>query len=402
VKKQPFSRPFDGGRCGTVAPDLVSRSHKLPRILLPLAGVLLVLGAPAPGPAQSPGVGALRQKQASLDAQSRAAVIELYGLESQLERARADLGRVEAHAAALGREQASIRLQLRAARRTRAAAQHRLADQLRYLYETGETDPIAVVLGATSLEDAIDGLDAVHRAARVTRSTLEQSRSARRHLVDVQEALAVKVAQANQARARLAQTAAGLGQARTERTAYLAGLRREQQFTSEQISRLQQQAAAAAVKAQEVTKQAAAAHAAQQPAPAAAPDAPPRPAPPTTTAEAAGPTEPPPAPVESVSGGTSAPPTSAPPPLRPGGTMSVYATGYCLKGTTATGLPVGPGIVAVDPSVIPLGTRMTIPGYGEGVAADTGGSIRGARIDVWIKSCAQAGLFNRTVTITFH
>ena len=58
--------------------------------------------------------------------------------------------------------------------------------------------------------------------------------------------------------------------------------------------------------------------------------------------------------------------------------MTVYATGYCLKGTTATGLPVGPGIVAVDPSVIPLGTRMTIPGYGEGVAADTGGAIQGA------------------------
>ena len=82
--------------------------------------------------------------------------------------------------------------------------------------------------------------------------------------------------------------------------------------------------------------------------------------------------------------------------------MTVYATGYCLKGTTATGLPVGPGIVAVEPPVIPLGTRMTIPGYGEGVAADTGGSIRGTRIDVWIKSCAEAGLFNRTVTITFH
>jgi len=82
--------------------------------------------------------------------------------------------------------------------------------------------------------------------------------------------------------------------------------------------------------------------------------------------------------------------------------MSVYATGYCLKGTTATGLPAGPGIVATDPSVIPLGTRMTIPGYGEGVAADTGGSVRGARIDVWFKSCADAGAFGGTVTITFH
>jgi len=45
---------------------------------------------------------------------------------------------------------------------------------------------------------------------------------------------------------------------------------------------------------------------------------------------------------------------------------------------------------------------MTIPGYGEGVAADTGGAIKGARIDVWIASCAKAGAFGRTVTITFH
>ena len=82
--------------------------------------------------------------------------------------------------------------------------------------------------------------------------------------------------------------------------------------------------------------------------------------------------------------------------------MSVQVTAYCLKGTTATGLPVGPGIVAVDPTVIPLGTRMTIPGYGEGVAADTGRGISGTRIDVWIASCTEAANFTRTVTITFH
>ena len=54
------------------------------------------------------------------------------------------------------------------------------------------------------------------------------------------------------------------------------------------------------------------------------------------------------------------------------------ASGYALHGTTATGVPVGWGVVAVDPSVIPLGTRMTIPGYGEGVASDTGGAVQGA------------------------
>ena len=40
------------------------------------------------------------------------------------------------------------------------------------------------------------------------------------------------------------------------------------------------------------------------------------------------------------------------------------------------------GIVAVDPAIIPLGTRMFIPGYGEAVAADTGGAVKGYIIDL--------------------
>ena len=44
---------------------------------------------------------------------------------------------------------------------------------------------------------------------------------------------------------------------------------------------------------------------------------------------------------------------------------------------TATGLPAVRGIAAVDPDVIPLGTRLFIPGYGEAIAADTGGAIVG-------------------------
>ncbi len=51
-------------------------------------------------------------------------------------------------------------------------------------------------------------------------------------------------------------------------------------------------------------------------------------------------------------------------------------------GRTATGLPMGDGIVAVDPNVIPLGTKVYVPGYGLGLAADTGGAIRGRRIDL--------------------
>jgi 3D (Asp-Asp-Asp) domain-containing protein/peptidoglycan hydrolase CwlO-like protein len=365
-------------------------------VLAVLAGFLLVLGVPAPVTAQSPGFGQLRQREASLTAESRAAVVQLYGIESRLAQARSDLAQVESRARALARTQASVRRRLQTARRTMALAQRDLGRQLRYLYEQGPPDPIAVVLGATSLEEAIDALDAVHRAHRVTQQVLDQARSARRNLLVVRRQLAVRAVRTREARARLAETAHALAQVHVERAAYLAGLQREQELTAAQISRLEQQAAEARARAQVVTRGATtqAATRASAPAPASGPS--------DAAASSADSSVPPPAPVESVAGGTPIAPTAAPPPPRPGGTMTVYATGYCLKGTTATGLPVGPGIVATDPSVIPLGTRMTIPGYGEGVAADTGSGIQGRMIDVWIKSCAAAAAFGRTVTITFH
>ena len=89
-------------------------------------------------------------------------------------------------------------------------------------------------------------------------------------------------------------------------------------------------------------------------------------------------------------------------PLASGGSrlLTVVATGYSLPGHTASGIPAGPGVVAVDPSVIPLGTQLSIPGYGEGIAADTGGAIRGAHIDLWFSSQAEALAWGRrNVTI---
>ena len=80
--------------------------------------------------------------------------------------------------------------------------------------------------------------------------------------------------------------------------------------------------------------------------------------------------------------------------------MSMVATAYTAgcagcSGITATGRPAGHGIVAVDPRVIPLGTRLYIPGYGIAIAGDTGGAIVGNRIDLGFDSYESAIEFGR-------
>ena len=92
-----------------------------------------------------------------------------------------------------------------------------------------------------------------------------------------------------------------------------------------------------------------------------------------------------------------------------GRTMTVEATAYTAycegcSGTTVNGtnLRANPNlkVIAVDPRVIPLGTKVWVEGYGEAVAADTGGAIKGNKIDVFIPNLTSAYEWGRrTVTI---
>jgi 3D (Asp-Asp-Asp) domain-containing protein len=66
------------------------------------------------------------------------------------------------------------------------------------------------------------------------------------------------------------------------------------------------------------------------------------------------------------------------------------ASCYGCSGMTKSGQPAGHGIVAVDPAVIPLGSHLYIPGYGRATAGDTGGAIRGNRIDLGFNSNTDA------------
>ena len=79
-------------------------------------------------------------------------------------------------------------------------------------------------------------------------------------------------------------------------------------------------------------------------------------------------------------------------------TESYSATAYCLKGRTASGEMVRRGIIAADRRVLPIGTVVRIEGTshsGEYVVKDTGGAIKGNRIDIWTPTCTEAKQFGR-------
>lgn len=91
-------------------------------------------------------------------------------------------------------------------------------------------------------------------------------------------------------------------------------------------------------------------------------------------------------------------------------TLSMTATAYTAEcegctGVTATGLDLNEDrnmkVVAVDPSVIPLGTRVHVEGYGEAIAGDVGGAIKGNKIDIHVPTREEAQSWGvREVNVT--
>jgi len=258
------------------------------------------------------------------------------------------------------REAAETRRQLAIAKRLFAASQRNLAVRLRSVYEQGNSDPLAIVLGAKTLDDALTALETVKSAAATDRTMVKRARVGRDRYIALRHRLAARAEELRGLEASASAAVSALTSAKAGRISYIRQLASQRSLNDTQIGSLESQAQAIATQASRVAV-------AQ-----------------TARPEAVAPA----APVSA--------PTGA-------GTLTVTATAYTLQGQTATGAPVGYGVVAVDPSVIPLGTRMTIPGYGEGVAADTGGTIQGATIDLWFPTSAEAAAWGRrTVTITLH
>jgi 3D (Asp-Asp-Asp) domain-containing protein len=81
-------------------------------------------------------------------------------------------------------------------------------------------------------------------------------------------------------------------------------------------------------------------------------------------------------------------------------TLEMNSTAYCLRGNMRTGVRTRDGMAAGDPSVLPLGSvvRVTHPDgrpVGIFVIMDTGGAIRGNKIDIYMESCAEARQWGR-------
>lgn len=74
------------------------------------------------------------------------------------------------------------------------------------------------------------------------------------------------------------------------------------------------------------------------------------------------------------------------------------ATAYNLRGRTSSGSAPARGVIAADPAVLPLGTRVWVDAgafSGEYIVGDTGGSVRGRRIDIWTPTANEARRFGR-------
>jgi 3D (Asp-Asp-Asp) domain-containing protein len=324
-----------------------------------LAALLVLLGlVPATVSADSASslrdhASQLAQQNTNLAQRSRGVVLQLYALDSSLAREQARLVELRIRSAQMKAELAAARQRLHVAKHTLRTEQRSLAARLQLMYEQGDSDPLAVVLGASSVADALGNLDSLDRIASQDREIIVQTRTAKHTADSLARTLETKQRDLQTLADQALQSVADLQQAHAQRTSYLASLANQQRLNAGAISSYQQQALAVEAKARQLATVA-------------------------TT------------PVSDTTG------------IAPGAhTLTVTATGYSINGRTATGAPTGWGVVAVDPSVIPLGTRLSIPGYGSGVAADTGGAIQGATIDLWFPTVAQANAWGRrTVTIS--
>ena len=159
---------------------------------LALASALL-LSASLAGAQNS---GTLRQHQSALATKSRGALLGLYALDSRLTQARRELVRIHAHAVALRAEREQLAEQVKVIARNLRVSQRLLGDHLRTLYEEGEPNAIAILLGSSSLDDAVARLNELEQSARQSEDAVTDTQRGRAQLSELATILAAQIRQA--------------------------------------------------------------------------------------------------------------------------------------------------------------------------------------------------------------
>ena len=306
------------------------------------------------------------------------ALLQLFAADSAVSRARARSADLRSQEDEQADRVADARREVRIGRDNLQVARADLSTRVAAAYRAGTIDPIVILLSASSLGDALDGIDIVNRVSQRDAGLISNVEHGLAASQRSEQLLAAEQRRLQAATAAAEAEQAHLEGARDAKASLLSNLRASKQIAANRLDAIEQAAEAARAKADAIDN-----------APPASGGASGSGGSGSGGGSGAG--------GGSSSGGGSGggsnpapPPAPSPGPATSGSTMTVVSTAYAIHGTTATGIRTRRGICATDPTVIPLGTQFDVPGYGRCVAADTGGDIKGNRIDVWVATEAEA------------
>lgn len=320
---------------------------------------LIVITAAAAAPSDD--INSLEAQSAELDNSYNQALQELVAIDTEVQRSGDELAAARQRSSEVAAEIAAQEQNLAELQAQLGERQTALEKRITSSYKSDDLGYLEVVMNAGDFSEFLTRVDMVNKIAEEDQKLITSFR-------DAETAVEAELASLNAKREELVALEKDLAAAeqellaaQSEQAAYVSSLEGELAANQNQLAQLQAEAAAIEANMSAIQSQ--------------------------SSASSSG---------GGGGGGDYGPPAAG------GSSLTVTATAYCLTGRTATGMPAGPGVIAVDPGVIPLGSSVYVTGYGNAIAADTGGAIVGNKIDVWLP-CGDAYAWGvRTVNVTIY
>lgn len=354
--------------------DHFIKSNHLRHSLLPalavlpviiLLATLLLISSAAANPADE--LSDTNQQVSNIEAQSQdldnhyiAALQDLVVVDREVTRYSDEISGAENQLSSLNASIEETKAQLTQVQNDLLDRQKILEKRVLSTYKSDDMGYLEVVMGAGDFSDFLNRIDMINTIAEDDRRLIDSIKETKQKVETELSKLEQKQAEQESLLSELNTSQQNLVDSQTEQQAVVASIQNQRELNDAQLAELQSQASSIEASMAQMQAEAVA------------------------------------------SSSESDDDYSFSPPPAGGTSMTMTATAYCLQGNTATGMPVGRGIIAVDPGVIPLGSRVYVSGYGDAIAADTGGAIGGNRIDVWLP-CSEAYAWgSRTVTVTIY